>query len=70
MEKYRSGYNGPDSKSGCPEMGTWVRIPPSPLIMIYRKKWIADAVDFFWIILNNEDIHKHGGYNVRTLLCR
>ena len=30
MEMYRSGRNENDSKSFCPEMGTWVRIPPSP----------------------------------------
>ena len=30
METYRSGRNENDSKSFCPEMGTWVRIPPSP----------------------------------------
>ena len=30
MEAYRSGHNGPDSKSGDPEMGPWVRIPPLP----------------------------------------
>jgi hypothetical protein len=30
-ERYRSGRNGPDSKSGCRLVaGTWVRIPPSP----------------------------------------
>ena len=30
LEMYRSGRNENDSKSFCPEMGTWVRIPPSP----------------------------------------
>ena len=30
MEKYRSGHNGPDSKSGSLVRGSWVRIPPSP----------------------------------------
>ena len=30
-ERYRSGRNGPDSKSGCGLTAcTWVRIPPSP----------------------------------------
>ena len=32
MERYRSGYNGLDSKSSVPEMVPWVRIPPAPLI--------------------------------------
>lgn len=27
---YRSGHNENDSKSFCPAMGAWVRIPPSP----------------------------------------
>lgn len=30
MDRYRSGHNGPDSKSGSPAMGSWVRIPPCP----------------------------------------
>ena len=30
MEMYRSGRNENDSKSFCLEIGTWVRIPPSP----------------------------------------
>ena len=30
METYRSGRNENDSKSFCLEIGTWVRIPPSP----------------------------------------
>ena len=30
LERYRSGYNGPDSKSGVPAMVPWVRIPPAP----------------------------------------
>ncbi len=30
MEEYRSGCNGPDSKSGCRASGTRVRIPPLP----------------------------------------
>ena len=30
MEWYRSGYNGPDSKSGVPATVPWVRIPPAP----------------------------------------
>ena len=29
-ERYRSGYNGPDSKSGVPATVPWVRIPPAP----------------------------------------
>ena len=29
-EWYRSGYNGPDSKSGVPATVPWVRIPPTP----------------------------------------
>ena len=32
MDRYRSGHNGPDSKSGSPAMGSWVRIPPCPPI--------------------------------------
>ena len=31
MESYRSGRNETDSKSVCPSLGTWVRIPPTPL---------------------------------------
>ena len=30
METYRSGRTEPHSKCGCREIGTWVRIPPSP----------------------------------------
>ena len=30
LEWYRSGYNGPDSKSGVPATVPWVRIPPTP----------------------------------------
>ena len=29
-DRYRSGYNGPDSKSGVPARVPWVRIPPCP----------------------------------------
>lgn len=29
-EVYRSGHNGPDSKSGSRASGSWVRIPPYP----------------------------------------
>lgn len=29
-EWYRSGYNGPDPKSGVPATVPWVRIPPTP----------------------------------------
>ena len=29
LQRYRSGYNGPDSKSGVPAMVPWVRIPPA-----------------------------------------
>ena len=31
-EMYRSGRNELDSKSSCRVTGTWVRIPPSPLL--------------------------------------
>ena len=30
MDRYRSGHNGPDSKSGSLARGSWVRIPPCP----------------------------------------
>ena len=30
MDRYRSGHNGPDSKSGSRASGSWVRIPPYP----------------------------------------
>ena len=30
LETYRSGRTEPHSKCGCREIGTWVRIPPSP----------------------------------------
>ena len=29
-DRYRSGHNGPDSKSGSLARGSWVRIPPCP----------------------------------------
>ena len=29
MQRYRSGYNGPDSKSGVHASVPWVRIPPA-----------------------------------------
>ena len=39
MEMYRSGRNENDSKSFCPEMGTWVRIPPAaPWASPYRTR--------------------------------
>ena len=31
MQRYRSGYNGPDSKSGVLATVPWVRIPPAAL---------------------------------------
>ena len=30
LDRYRSGHNGPDSKSGSLARGSWVRIPPCP----------------------------------------
>ena len=30
METYQRGRTEPHSKCGCREIGTWVRIPPSP----------------------------------------
>ena len=51
LEMYRSGRNENDSKSFCPEMGTWVRIPPSPppdwvwtqfaFQALFLSKWVA-----------------------------
>lgn len=32
LESYRSGHNELDSKSSCQIPGTWVRIPPTPLL--------------------------------------
>ena len=36
MQRYRSGYNGPDSKSGVPAMVPWVRIPPAAPLGLRR----------------------------------
>lgn len=46
LEMYRSGRNENDSKSFCPEMGTWVRIPPSPL-----NKLSVDTGGFFYYLV-------------------
>ena len=47
MEMYRSGRNENDSKSFCLEIGTWVRIPPSP-----PNKKPADKIGrFFYVVL-------------------
>lgn len=37
-QRYRSGYNGPDSKSGVPAMVPWVRIPPAAPVGIASPK--------------------------------
>lgn len=44
MEKYRSGYNGPHSKCGSHESGSWVRIPPSPPL---NKKYFNILLKYF-----------------------
>ena len=40
MERYRSGYNGLDSKSSVPEMVPWVRIPPAPLVFVESAQFV------------------------------
>ena len=45
-EWYRSGYNGPDSKSGVPATVPWVRIPPTPP----NKKPTHPGGLFIWIV--------------------
>ena len=42
-EWYRSGYNGPDSKSGVPATVPWVRIPPTPPSISNPRQGVADA---------------------------
>lgn len=37
MESYRSGHNELHSKCSCPLLGTWVRIPHSPLFKKSRN---------------------------------
>ena len=47
-EVYRSGHNGPDSKSGSLVRGSWVRIPPLPP----TRKHPADAGCFLRFALH------------------
>ena len=45
-DRYRSGHNGPDSKSGSRASGSWVRIPPYP-----PKKSCTLVQDFLQCLL-------------------
>ena len=47
-EWYRSGYNGPDSKSGVPATVPWVRIPPTPPNNIHPHPGM-DVVFLLWV---------------------
>ena len=47
-EWYRSGYNGPDSKSGVPATVPWVRIPPTPPNNIHPHLGM-DVVFLLWV---------------------
>ena len=42
MDRYRSGHNGPDSKSGSRASGSWVRIPPYPPKESSKLKGLLD----------------------------
>ena len=46
MDRYRSGHNGPDSKSGSRASGSWVRIPPCPPA---KNRWIQRIHRFLFI---------------------
>lgn len=50
-EWYRSGYNGPDSKSGVPATVPWVRIPPTPPENSVCKRFLPFAGFFFFLHL-------------------
>ena len=50
LETYRSGRNENDSKSFCLEIGTWVRIPPSPpsiMVSLDRMRVKAHPIGLF-----------------------
>ena len=47
MDRYRSGYNGPDSKSGVPARVPWVRIPPCPPFL-YEKLLKFGSFSYFY----------------------
>lgn len=47
-EWYRSGYNGPDSKSGVPATVPWVRIPPTPPRIIHPHPGMDDPFCRGW----------------------
>ena len=49
LEWYRSGHNELDSKSSCRVTGTWVRIPPSPLL----KNPVTIRVAGFFFLFEN-----------------
>ena len=57
MEKYRSGHNGPHSKWGSHESGSWVRIPPSPpnLRYIRTKRAVRDNLAALFILTEEGD---------------
>ena len=46
MDRYRSGHNGPDSKSGSRASGSWVRIPPYPPRSRQQSVFPAAGVSF------------------------
>ena len=49
-DRYRSGHNGPDSKSGSPAMGSWVRIPPCPPISCWKCSIRSALIEHFHYI--------------------
>ena len=49
-EWYRSGYNGPDSKSGVPATVPWVRIPPTPPISCWKCSIRSVLIEHFHYI--------------------
>ena len=51
MVRYRSGHNGGASKASCPERGPWVRIPPSPPIILKSEQ---EIVLILWHILKTK----------------
>ena len=45
-ERYRSGRNGGASKASCRATGTWVRIPPSPPLVLCNPLKTPDAAPY------------------------
>ena len=64
MDRYRSGHNGPDSKSGSHVSGSWVRIPPCPPM---KNTAVQTAV--FFIAMDKRD-SKRAGVNDSPVDCQ